>query len=323
MSVEPQSPEEPFRLYSRHLKEKYGRSAWRVAVDAGFSCPNRGPDRASAAAPSPATGCSYCDGQGSRAPYLGTEKDLQGQVRGALAFLRRRYGAGEFLLYFQAFSGTYAPPQRLREVYDLCLALAPFRELIVSTRPDCLDEERADLLASYRERGLEVWVELGLQSAHDGTLRRIGRGHSAEDFVRADRLLAERGIRRAVHLIFGLPGEGTGEILETVRFVSALDPEGVKIHNLHIPRGTRLAAEYLAGEITCPSPGRHLEWVVRALERLPPRTLVMRLTCDTPADRRIAPRESWEKGRFYEAVRRRMLSLGTWQGRLRGAGANG
>ncbi len=304
-------PEEPFHSYSRYLRRKYGRTAYRVAVDAGFSCPNRGDDRSR-------PGCSYCDERGSRAPYLGDEADLRGQVEGALAFLRRRYCAEHFLLYFQAFSGTFASPRRLREVYDFCLALAPFRQLIVSTRPDCLDEATVDLLASYRKRGLEVWVELGLQSAHDATLRRVGRGHTAADFARADRLLADRGIRRAAHLIFGLPGEGWREILETVRFVSALAPEGIKIHDLHIPLGTRLHEEYLAGEITTPAAERHLDYVVRALELLPAQTVIMRLTCDTPAERRAAPRQPWEKNRFYEAVRLRMLALGTRQGRLWG-----
>lgn len=309
----PARPEEPFRSYARYLREKYGRTVYRVAVDAGFSCPNRGPDRSR-------PGCSYCDEQGARAPYLGDLADIGRQIHSAASFLRRRYGAESYLLYLQAFSNTFAPPDRLREIYDFCLRQADFRELVVSTRPDCVDGPVADLLASYTRRGIEVWVELGLQTAHDATLERVRRGHTVADFTRAWRLLRESGVRLAAHLIFGLPGEGLAEILESAAFIAALEPDGVKIHNLHIPRSSRMFEEYLAGELTVPAPGRHLDYVVRALEMLPPPTVVMRLTCDTPEDRLAAPRGFWPKGRFYEAVRRRMRDIPTWQGRLLGAG---
>ncbi len=148
------------------------------------------------------------------------------------------------------------PPQVLRRVYDAGLALAPFKGLNVATRPDCLDAEKADLLASYHDRGLDVWIELGLQSAHDDTLRRIGRGHTAADFLSAYRLLVDRRLKVAIHLIFGLPGEGREEIAETAHWVARLRPDGVKIHNLHIPKATVLARELLKGEITAPSAGQ-------------------------------------------------------------------
>ena len=158
-------------------------------------------------------------------------------------------------------------------------------------------------------------MELGLQSANDDTLRRVRRGHSVDDFSRAWARLKERRLPGTVHLIFGLPGEGREELLRTVRFAAGLQPEGVKIHNLHICRGTPLYDEYLGGEITAPSLERHLEYVIRALELLPPGTVVMRLTCDTPAVHRAAPRPVPAKSAFYEAVRREMLRRGTRQGR--------
>ena len=204
----------------------------------------------------------------------------------------------------------------MRRTYDFALDLAPFRELIVSTRPDCVDPEKADLLSGYRSDDRDVWVELGLQSASDETLERINRGHTFGDFTAAFGLLRDRKINLAVHLIFGLPGEGMEAVLETTRRVAALRPEGIKIHNLHIPRGTAMLAEYGLGEITVPSSRRHLEYVIRALELLPPETVIMRVTCDTPKERLVLPRRFWDKGRFYGELRAEMRRRGTYQGRL-------
>ncbi len=320
-----------FRGYAEYLRAKYGAPAYRVAVDGGFSCPNRGPDRRR-------PGCLYCDEHGALAPYqeaaagapeagppsspggpggMGERLDsIRRQVERGTAFLRRRYGAEVFLLYLQAFSGTHAPAAELAEIYDFALACGRFRELIVATRPDCLDPERAALLAGYRRRGLEVWVELGLQSGCDATLARVRRGHTVADFTRAFGLLRQAGVKLAVHLIFGLPGEGLEQILETVRLVAGLEPEGVKIHNLHVPLASPLAGEQLAGELSVPCAARHLEYVIRALELLPPETLILRLTCDTPAGRLAAPRGFPPKAAFYRQVRSALQARGTRQGRL-------
>jgi uncharacterized protein len=307
--------EPPYHAYSRYLRERFGRTVYRVAVDAGFGCPNRAGGRTG-------PGCTYCAEDGARAPYLGSAEaaaaatDLPAQVQSALSFLRRRYGAEDFILYFQAFSNTNADASTLRRIYDEGLACAPFRGLDVATRPDCIDAEKADLLASYAGRGLEVWVEMGLQSAHDDTLRRIRRGHTFGDFLRAYALLRGRGINVAVHLVFGLPGEDGRRIMETVDAVARLRPQGVKIHNLHVSAGTAMARELLAGELTVPCPRRHLGWVIDALERLPPGTVVMRLLCDTPAERRAAPRRFWSKQVFIDSLAREMRRRGARQGRL-------
>jgi radical SAM protein (TIGR01212 family) len=318
----------PFTSYSRYLRQRYGGPVHRVAVDGGFSCPNRGPDRGTG-------GCAYCDSWGSRAPYLpqpaapaadGIPPDPSGllrrkasltrQIEQAESFLRSRYGAGERILYFQAFSGTYGPASELRELYDHALALGPFRELVVATRPDCVSSETVELLAGYRRPDREVWVELGLQSAHDLTLQRIGRGHTVGRFGEAFRALRASGLRVAAHVIFGLPGEGVEEILATIDYLAALGVEGLKIHNLHVPRGCALAAEALSGELTAPCDRRHLHYVIRALERVPPETVIMRLTCDTPEHRLLMPRRFMGKTAFYQELRASMRREGTWQGRL-------
>jgi uncharacterized protein len=299
----------PFRTYARYLRERHGTTVYRVAVDAGFGCPNRPAcDRTTG-------GCTYCAADGARAPYQeASVAGLEAQVRDGMAFLRRRYDARAFILYFQAYSNTYAPVETLRRIYDAGLALGPFVGMNVATRPDCIDEEKAQLLAGYATPEREVWVEMGLQSAHDATLARIGRGHTMEEFRAAYATVKSQGIKVAVHLIFGLPGENAEDIRETVAAVAALRPDGVKLHNLHVVRGTRLAAEHARGEITAPCPARHLSYLVEALEGLPPETVIMRMATDTPSDRLLAPRGAPAKGDFIDAVAAALRARGTVQG---------
>lgn len=312
---------DPFFNYSRYLKQLYGRPAFRVGIDAGFSCPNRKNGRNSA-------GCTYCDAFGARAMYQRTEgalsdevdenlrEDIKAQTGKAMRFLSKRYKAELFLLYFQAFSSTYADAGRLKAIYDYSLSLADYRELIVSTRPDCIDREKAELLASYKEQGLDVWVELGLQTSNDETLRRINRGHSVEDFSRSYSLLKEYGIKTAVHLIFGLPGENTDDIISSSEFTASLAPEGVKFHNLHIPFNSPLYKDYSAGLVDAPTTEQHLEWVITAIERMPESTVIMRLTCDSQSDERAAPKDFIKKTEFYSLLRKEMRLRKTFQGRL-------
>lgn len=265
---------QPFYSYSSYLKQRYGRGVYRVGVDAGFSCPHGAEG-----------GCSYCDAQGARAVYLRNDRNpslagkelserrlfVERQIAEGVAFLRRRYQAEEFILYFQANTNTNAPMEELKTLYDHALSLAPFRELAVSTRPDCLGQEVVELLASYRRPDRDVWVELGLQSGNEETLIRINRGHDAHIFKEAFRRLADAGVFVAVHLILGLPGEGLAELDRTLDLIGELKPRGIKLHNLHIPRGTALFEEYLRGEVVAPSLERHRDLLIHALERIPPK----------------------------------------------------
>lgn len=263
-----------------------------------------------------AAGCTYCDATGSRAPILGNLSSVQEQVGGALAFLRARYSADRFMLYFQANTSTYAPVDQLRTLYDGTLALGEFVGLVVSTRPDCLDQAKVDLLASYKDRGLDVWVELGLQSASNVTLARISRGHGAAAFSEARVRLGRAGIAVAAHVIFGLPGEGLEEIMGTAGFLADLAVEGVKIHDLHYCHGTALLGELRRGELPLWPKALHLEACARFLELLPRFTTVMRLCSDNPPDRRALPKRQIEKASLYRELELYMENRETWQGRL-------
>jgi hypothetical protein len=309
-------------LINRHaerLAERHGARVWRLGLDGGFGCPNRPPALNEGGDGRGRGGCIYCAPSASRAPYA-QGASIAEQLGAALAFARRRYGARLFFPYFQAFSSTWAPVDVLRRRYDEALraleAMAPGsgRGLVISTRPDCVDEEKAALLASYAGRGLEVWVELGLQSGRDSTLARIRRGHTVGDFMRACRLLALPGLRVAAHLILGLPGENRNDMLAGTRLVSSLHLAGVKFHDLHVPRGSILAGEYLGGEVTLLSRTSYLEVLADAIELLAPETEIIRIATDSPETERFAPRAAFDKAALYRGLEEVLASRETRQG---------
>ena len=332
------SAKTPYRTYKTYLTRKYGASAYRIGVDGGFSCPNRTPDGLG--------GCTYCDDTGAIAvyhrqkeageaqksysngspgigvksyyqykPLVKRKEYIKMQIEQAKKFLETRYRAQLFLLYFQAFSSTFDEVFVLKELYDYALSLMEFKELIVSTRPDCLDIEKIRLLASYREKVGDVWVELGLQTSVNATLERINRGHTVEKFVEIFRILRSNGIKISVHVILGLPGESYAEIARTADLITELHPESVKIHNLHIPDNTHMLKEYLHGELLVPSTARHLSYTTCLLERIPDDIIIQRLTCDTPSHRLAAPRVFQKKGAFISQLGKKMSTNNNYQGR--------
>jgi len=297
-----------FYSYSKYLQNKYGTKVYRIAVDGGFSCPNRGKDRTN-------PGCIYCSAQGSRASYLDKAAAIEEQINRGIAFTKRRYKAENFLLYFQAYSNTFDTVENLKKTYDFALSLHPFRELIVATRPDCIDDAKADLLSSYIRPDFDVWVELGLQSANDKTLERINRGHSVAQYKEAFDILHSHGIKIATHLILGLPDEDFDDIRASVNFVNDLHPEAIKLHDLNITYDTKLYDEYLKGEITVPSREHYMEYLIRVIELLPEDMILMRLTCDTYQADRAAPRQYMAKGKVYAALQKAMEARGSYQGK--------
>ena len=302
------------------LRHRHGDRVWRIGLDGGFSCPNRRTGRGSG-------GCSYCAPEGGRALYLPEGQTAIGeQVEAGIAFLRRRYEARLFFPYFQAFSSTFAPPSLLEERFDEALratsenAPGGLRGLVVSTRPDCIDEEKAALLSSYAERGLEVWIELGLQSSHDRTLARIRRGHDYACFLRALAILRDATarsaarLRIAAHLILGLPGESQADMLETVSRIAKLGLDGVKFHDLLVPKASALASEYLAGELTLMHYSRLPALLADCLELLDPACEVIRLRSDASSGGLVAPTRRPDKAELYRAVEAELFSRGSRQG---------
>jgi uncharacterized protein len=334
-----------YRSFSSYLKERFGETVYRVSLDAGFTCPNRDGTLGYA-------GCAYCAGSASwtaggpwdtaarestphdtaaQTPRSGTParspkgedsareaRPLGAQVEEGKEIARRTHGARKFIAYFQAYTGTYGPVERLREVYGSVLdGDGDFVALAVGTRPDCVDGEKLGLLASYIGRGLEVWVEYGLQTASDETLALIGRGHTVRDFSDAVRQTRALGIKTSAHVVIGLPGEGRADVLRTADTLGDLAVEGVKIHNLNILAGTRMADWHARGRVAPLGLREYASLAVDFLERLPPETVVERLVTDS--DRRILvePRWSLDKRRVLEEIRGEFARRGSRQGQRR------
>ena len=316
--------------YREYLLKKYGTSLYRVGVDGGFSCPNRTKERQG--------GCTFCDGTGSIAVYQRTSESafrhdssfdegvseevllrfqsIENQIKKGLEFIHRRYKAKLAALYFQSWTNTYDTAENLKRIYDMALSSGDFSEFIVSTRPDCVEDDIADLLAGYITKDREVWVELGLQSASDETLRRINRGHTLSDYVKCMERLHKRGIKVCTHVILGLPGEEREDFINTAKVLNETGSEGVKIHNLHIPGGTKMAEEYLEGEITSWSTERYMNEVEYFLRLLNPEMIIERLVCETPSHRLMAPRHFMDKSLFLRTLNDKMEKDNTRQGDL-------
>lgn len=310
----------PYNSYTEYLYNLYGCQVYRIGVDARFGCPNRQPDGSG--------GCAYCDGEGATAVYhrkpgttgsptLSLEERIdrvQRQIERGKGFVARRYKAKQLILYFQAFTNTYDTLENLKAIYDAALECHPFVELIVSTRPDCLSEPVVDLLASYRNRVQEVWVELGLQSASDKSLSFIGRNHDVQSYIRAADSLHLRGLSVCTHILLGLPYEGRADYLNTAKLVNSVQSEAVKLHNLHVCSDTRLQDWYLQGEVSTSSVRRHVEECVLLLRHLDKRMIIERLMCETVEHRLVSPLSFCDKSRFLELVVQTMQEHGWSQG---------
>lgn len=315
--------------YRDYLEKKYGEPFYRVGVDGGFNCPNRHDDHSG--------GCSFCDGTGSVAVYQRTSESafsrssryeervaetittryasMENQILKGLEFIKRRYKASLAALYFQSWTNTYDSLDNLKKIYDKGLSYYDFSELIVSTRPDCLSDDVCALLSSYIIPQREVWVELGLQSANDRTLERINRGHSSMCYLEAAERAKKYGLGVSTHIILGLPGETRDDYRKTASYVSVFS-DAVKIHNLHIPGGTRISDEFYSGEVVSASSERHMEDSAFTLRLLRPDIIVERLVCDTPMHRLVEPRHFMDKSLFLRTLDDYMVRNGFRQGDL-------
>lgn len=295
-----------FNLYSTYLKHHFGGRVHKISVDAGFGCPNRQGGRT-------AQGCIFCDPDGSGAVGIERNESIPGQIERAKELMRRKYRAKWFIAYFQPFSNTFAPVEILRNYYDQALVVEDVVGLAVGTRPDCLPDPVLDLLADY-DRQTYFWLELGLQSSHDKSLDFINRGHDYACFLDAYQRAKQRGLKICVHVILGLPGETRDDILATADEMARLQVDGIKLHLLHILEGTKLGELFKTGQISMLGMDEYVEMVVDFIERLPPQTLIQRLTGDGPRDILLAPAWSLNKWEVLNAIDAELERRGTGQG---------
>ncbi len=294
-----------------YLRSIFGQRVHKLTVDAGFTCPNRDGTISTG-------GCIYCNAAGSGTGAWKKGLSITRQLEQNKLAVARRFKARKFIAYFQAFTNTYAPLEKLKACWDEALAVKDVVGLAIGTRPDCVNRPILDLLENYARTHL-VWMEYGLQSAHDRTLKLINRGHDFACFCKAVEATKERGIRICAHVILGLPGEDRSMMLETADALASLGIDGVKLHLLYVVRGTPLARMYRRGLYKCLSRQRYLELVCDFLERLPPEMVIQRLTGDPHRRQLLAPQWALEKQANLEAIRQKLEERNTWQGRLRGA----
>jgi len=271
--------------FNQYLKEKYGGRIQKISIDAGFTCPNRDGTKSSG-------GCTFCNNV-SFSPYAMTRETVENQINQAMQFYKNRYkNIKGFLAYFQAFTNTYAPVEKLKEIYDKAMEYDEIIGMSIGTRPDVVPEEVLDLIATYTVEKPEIWIEYGLQTANINTLRAINRAHGVADFVDAVLRTKKRpNIKVCAHMIVGLPGDTYEDYIETAKLFAALPIDGVKIHPLHIVRHTVMEKQYKNGEIKLLELEEYAQIVAEILDILPDDMIIHRITGEAPDEELIAP--SW------------------------------
>jgi uncharacterized protein len=288
------------------LRARYGARVHKLTVSAGFVCPNMDGTRGRG-------GCTFCN-NASFAPQGYDGGDVARQLAEGRAVVARRTGARRYLAYFQAYTNTYADVARLRALYDEALAQPGVIGLSIGTRPDCVPEPVLELLAGYRDRGHAVWLELGLQSAFDETLVRVNRGHGFAEYVDAVHRAHRRGLEVCTHLIVGLPGEADRHARETLTRVLEVGTEGLKLHPLHVVRGTQLARDWRAGTYRPWTMDEYVATAADLIEMTPPEVVFHRLTATARAPLLLAPQWCAGKWRVLNAIADELARRGTRQG---------
>ncbi len=282
------------------LRRKFGCRVQKVSLDAGMSCPNRDGLVGTG-------GCIYCNRVGSGTGAY-PEQSIDDQLDFGKRFVRRRYKAEKFIAYFQSFSNTYGPAGELEKLYRRVMADPEIVGLAIGTRPDCVGAEVLDMLERV-SREVYVYMEYGLQSAHDRTLALINRGHDYGTFLDAVSRTRAKGIDVCVHVILGLPGETKEDMLATARAIASLDIQGVKVHLLYVSRGTALHKMYSQGRYECLSREQYVDILCEFLSVLPPGMVVHRVTGDPHKDEIIAPLWAMDKQAVRDAIELKLRNM--------------
>ena len=285
-----------YKTLSQYLKTKYGTAVRKICIDGGFSCPNRDGTAGHG-------GCIFCGERGA-GEHIDATLSIREQVSSGLASGK----ADAYIAYFQNFTNTYAPVEILRERYLSALTDERIVVLAIGTRPDCITPEICDLLNELQSK-VDIWVELGLQTANDDTASVINRSYPLSVYESAAALLRERKIPFVTHMIIGLPGEGEKEALETAKVILDSGAWGIKIHSLYVMEGTRLAELYSEKAYTPPTFEEYTDTAARVLALIGDRLVVHRITGDCPGDLLVAPEWSREKSRVIDTIRKKLNLL--------------
>lgn len=302
--------EKRYNSFVGYFKSVYGERLQKVVVDAGFTCPNRDGSKGYG-------GCTYCNNEAFHPSYSTPDKSIARQIEEGIEFHRNRYrNATSYLAYFQPYSNTYAPLEKLKELYGEALACEGVRGIVIGTRPDCMDERTLDYLAELSEKHVVI-VEYGMESCYDRTLKRINRCHLFRDSMDIAEKTASRGIKQGAHFILGLPGETKEDMLASAAMINGLPLTSVKFHQLQIVKGTRMEAEFKEkpGDFVQFALDEYVDFFVDMLERLRPDLYIERFAGEMPP--RFVSSTPWGKIRNVELLRmldRRLEERNTFQG---------
>ncbi len=296
-----------YNQYSRHLQDIFNCKVYKITIDAGFSCPNRDGKISK-------NGCIFCDTGGSFSQAHSNLFSIEKQVETGISRLKSRFGAKNFISYFQAFTNTYAPVEILKDLYDRAVSHPEVVGLSIGTRPDCIDEEKLDLISSYQKNKL-VWIEYGLQSVHNKTLELINRGHTFEDFAVAVEMAQKYNIKICAHVIIGLPGETGKDLLQTAKTLADMGIDGVKLHLLCVLKDTGLENLYRQGKINLLSMEEYVETACNFLELLPSSVTIHRIAGNGLKKLLIAPQWLGEKFKVLNLIDRELEKRDSFQGK--------
>jgi len=299
----------PYLTFKNWLRSIGEEGAYKITIDAGFSCPNRDGTLSQA-------GCIFCD----NASFSPAHRELAGktlaeQIENGKKF-GKRFGYDKFIAYFQAFTNTYGTVDELKQKYDAIVDDEEIAGLAIGTRPDCVSDDVLDLIASYQSRFPKLlYLELGMQSAHDKTLERINRGHLHKATINAVYRAKKYGLKIVLHSILGLPEESDEEIMETADEVARLNPHSIKIHHLYVCENTALAKMYKVGEYKALEYQNYIELVSKYIARLPENMVIQRLVGELAGKGIIAPNWGKSKAQVIQDIVKYMNSNNLRQGR--------
>jgi len=293
--------------YNTYLKDLYGQRVQKITIDAGLTCPNRDGSLSK-------KGCIYCNNRGSGSGAFIKGQSISEQVDQGRRAMIRKYHAKLFLAYFQSYTNTYTSCENLKLMFDTALSYEDMVGMAIGTRPDCVDQGKIDLIESYAKKYL-VWLEYGLQSAHDTTLSLINRGHDFKAFENAVALTKNKKINICAHIILGLPGETREMMLETARKISLLDIHGVKIHLLYVVKDTVLEKMYNRGDYICMEQEEYVETICDFIGLLPKHIIIQRITGDPNPKELVAPQWSVRRNETFQMIQKRFEDQGIYQGK--------
>ncbi|MFC4409722.1 TIGR01212 family radical SAM protein [Chungangia koreensis] len=296
-----------YYTWNRHLRDHFGSKVFKVSLDAGFDCPNRDGTVAYG-------GCTFCSVAGS-GDFAGKKIDpIDVQFEDIKQKMHRKWKDGKYLAYFQAYTNTHAPLPVLKEKFETALQQEGVVGLSIATRPDCLPDDVVEYLAELNERTY-LWVELGLQTVHEKTAKLINRAHDYQTYIEGVEKLRRHGIRVCSHIINGLPLEDREMMMETAREVAKLDVQGIKIHLLHLLKGTPMVKQYEKGLLQFLNRDEYIQLVVDQLEILPPQMIIHRITGDGPINLMIGPMWSSNKWDVLNGIDAELVRRNSWQGK--------